>query len=130
MWEFPDLVEPTDRAPDLQAPEAADAPESADVSEADQKEQERRRAMRFPSDVQESSITIWLSSEQKIAGILVNESRSGISVVVTDDSRLRDDQEVYVNYYGAPMPAVIRHLQRDDDGTCRVGIEWKEFTRK
>ncbi len=124
MWEFPDLVEPTDRAPDLQVPEAAD------VSEADQKEQERRRAMRFPSDVQESSITIWLSSEQKIAGILVNESRSGISVIVTDGIRLRDDQEVYVDYYGAPMPAIIRHLRWDDDGTCRVGIEWKEFTRK
>ena len=130
MWEFHDLVEPTDHAPDLQVHEAASAPELADVSEADQTDSERRRAMRFPSDVEDSSITIWLSSEQKIAGILVNESRRGIAVIVTDGSRLKDGQEVYVNYYGAPMPAVIRRVQWDDDGTCRVGIEWREFTRK
>lgn len=119
MSEFPTLIEPVDQAPDTKTPESAGEP----VSEQD--DRERRRSMRFRSDAEDSGVTIWASPEQKIAGILIDESRNGTAVIVGDGESLKAGQAVDINYYGVQTAAIVRYVRRDDDGTCRIGIEWK-----
>ncbi len=82
-----------------------------------------RRWMRFPAD--ESRVFLYLQDGQEMLASVRDESFGGIGVLVANvPAEFAPDFTLDVEYAGAPMGAVIRRVQRDDDGQTFLGLEW------
>ena len=82
----------------------------------------QRRWSRFAADHPKVQLE---TSHGPRLGYLLNESFSGVGLLLEDAAGLRQGQQLEVIYYGAPVTGVVRRLVCfDDDVACEVGIEW------
>jgi hypothetical protein len=80
----------------------------------------RRRAGRFKDDVSEVRLSFDLQAE------VVDESRTGIGLLVSGEMRLLPGQTVSVVYRGSPMTAVVKWASPACRSAAqRVGLEWR-----
>lgn len=84
-----------------------------------------RRNLRFTPGDEGSTVRFTDEHNHEVVGALDNESYSGIAVLIAGENGLKTNTDVSVDYYGHPVPGVIRRLVRQPDGACLVGIEWK-----
>jgi hypothetical protein len=80
--------------------------------------------MRFSSENAAPEVRFTDARGRACIGTLENESYSGIAASLNCECGLSLDVAVSVDYFGYPMPGVIRRLVPKPDGTCIVGIEW------
>lgn len=76
--------------------------------------------MRFPAQVEHVRV-VGICDAARV----VNESHSGIAILVADAAPFVDGATVDIDYNGAPMPAVVRRIQPRDGGDWLVGLEWQ-----
>jgi hypothetical protein len=81
---------------------------------------QRRRAMRFPAQV--ASVRVLGICD---AALILNESHTGIAIVVDNATPFVLDQCVSVDYEGAPLPAVVRRIAPQENGAHLIGLEWR-----
>lgn len=97
-------------------PEGPASLSSAEVTE--------RRWMRFPAD--ETRVYLRGSSGDEIPAQVRDESFGGIGVLVDHaPAELVPGVAVEVEYAGAPMAALIRRVNQQDDGRTFLGLEWR-----
>jgi hypothetical protein len=80
--------------------------------------------LRFPSENASPEVRFIDSNGRHVTGTLENESYSGIAALLIGDYPLALNTQVNVDYFGYPMPGIIRRVAPRPDGTCQVGIEW------
>lgn len=96
-------------------PEGPTSLSSAEVTE--------RRWMRFPAD--EARVFLVDSSGEEIPALVRDESFGGIGVLVDQaPAEFVPGLAVQVEYAGAPMAALIRRVNQQDDGRTFLGLEW------
>jgi hypothetical protein len=82
-----------------------------------------RRWMRFPAD--ESRVFLYLQDGQELPASVRDESFGGMGVIVENvPAEFAPGFTLDVEYAGAPMGAVIRRVQRYEDGQTFLGLEW------
>ncbi len=82
-----------------------------------------RRWMRFPAD--ESRVFLYLQDGRELAASVRDESFGGIGVLVANMlAEFAPGFTLDVEYAGAPMGAVIRRVQHEEDGQTFLGLEW------
>ena len=84
----------------------------------------RRNSIRFPAQVE--TVALW---SRTTAGV-IDESFSGIALVVDAKVEVCVGQEVSVEYDGAAMPAVVCRVDEHVDGGHVVGLAWKAPPKK
>lgn len=84
-----------------------------------------RRNLRFAPDSAAPTVRFTDGQGHEVVGNLDNESYSGIAAIIPSDSGLKNNIDVWVDYFGHPVAGIIRRLMRQPDGTWLVGIEWK-----
>ncbi len=89
---------------------------------------ERRAASRFFKHAESDFALVW-----RIGGWLRrvevhSESLGGISLLVADAGGLPVGLEVRVEHAGEMLRAVVRHVQRQDDGRYIVGLQCRRLT--
>ena len=83
-----------------------------------------RKAPRFLAEVREIVMRNGPLLSQPAE--VVDESFTGIGILVDEVSQLRPGRELDVDYKGAPMRATVRHISPERrDGRYQVGLEWK-----
>jgi hypothetical protein len=85
----------------------------------------QRRNSRFEAESSAPPVRVIDQQGHEVLGILDNESYSGIAAIIAGECGLTNNTEVTVEYFGAPMPGMIRRLVRQPDGTYMIGIEWR-----
>lgn len=78
-----------------------------------------RRNMRFPAQVETAEIL------SKTTARVLDESLSGISLEVDGPISLTIGDQVDIEYSGAAMPAIVRRVSEQDDGSMLIGFQWK-----
>ncbi|HTN74230.1 MAG TPA: hypothetical protein VL096_03250 [Pirellulaceae bacterium] len=96
--------------------------ESTDIVESPR---EPRRNQRFLPDTETPPVRFTNSLGQLVEGELANESYSGVAALVASADGLEIGQQANVDYFGFPIPGVIRRLMEQPSGEWLVGIEWK-----
>lgn len=84
-----------------------------------------RRNLRFRSGEETPPVRFTDDHGHEVVGVLDNESYSGIAAVIPGEFGLKTNTEVAVDYFGQPIPGIIRRMVRRNDGMWLVGIEWK-----
>jgi hypothetical protein len=79
---------------------------------------ERRTVSRLPPNVR----SVELRTVQKAE--VVDESSTGIGLVVTSQQSLQVGQTVEVVYADFPIRSEVRYIEVTDDGRFRVGLCW------
>ncbi len=72
----------------------------------------------------ESEATLWTSVTESQQVTVLNESQTGVAVLVDDTSRLHLEREVRLIFGGELMWALVRHTTPEEGGMTRVGLEW------
>ncbi len=91
--------------------------ESSTTDELDQ-----RLWPRAEGDVAEA--VLWTSVKESQPVKILDESQTGIAVLVNDASQLYPDCEVRLVFRGEPMWALVRNVGPEEDGKRRIGLEW------
>ena len=73
---------------------------------------------------EDTEVTLWTSINESQQATVVDESLTGIALLVDDASGLHPDSEVRLIYRGEPMWALVRHVTPADDAKKKVGLEW------
>lgn len=83
----------------------------------------RRRWTRLVSEIKEATLRddSGLASKAHV----IDESFGGIGLIFEANPNLAIEQEIEISYNGVRLFAVIRHIQPQRDGTCRLGLQWK-----
>ena len=68
--------------------------------------------------------TLWTNVKESQAVMILDESQTGIAVLVDDASKLYPDCEVRLVFRGEPMWALVRNVGPEEDGKRRIGLEW------
>lgn len=89
---------------------------------------ERRSASRFHKDAGSDFATLWRLGGWQRRVEVHSESLGGISLLVTDAGGLPVGLEVRVEHAGETLRAVVRHVQRQEDGRYIVGLQCRRFT--
>ena len=99
-------------------------PYSSDPSLEDQASmllEDRRRRERMTA-LQEGT-HIWLTDTQRVPAELVDESATGIGIVIPEASFTLGPL-VDVDYQGERRTAIVAHLKKNEHGGYRLGLEW------
>ena len=83
--------------------------------------EDRRRRERTPA-LQEGT-HIWLTGSRRVSVELIDESPSGIGVVIPD-APFDLGPHVDVEYQGERRAAIVAYLKKNEDGQYRLGLEW------
>jgi hypothetical protein len=94
------------------------ATEQVCTSKAASSDDERRVVARFAPNVRNVVLRIVHN------GDVVDESSSGIGLVVTSQQGLEVGLPVDVEYAGFPIRAEVRYIESTDEGRYRVGLRW------
>lgn len=78
-----------------------------------------RRNMRFPAQVETAGIL------SRTTARVLDESLSGISLEIDGPTSLTVGDQVDIEYSGAAMPAIVRRITEQDDGSSLIGFQWK-----
>jgi hypothetical protein len=78
-----------------------------------------RRNIRFPAQVDTVEII------SRTPARVVDESLSGIALVLDQSLAAVIGDEVNIDYGGGAMPAIIRRVNEQDDGSWLIGLQWK-----
>jgi hypothetical protein len=96
-------------------PEGPTSLSSAEITE--------RHWMRFPAD--EARVYLYVSGGKEIPALVRDESFGGIGVLVDNaPAEFVPGFALEVEYAGAPMAALIRRVNQQDDGRTFLGLEW------
>ena len=68
--------------------------------------------------------TLWTSVEESQSVKILDESQTGIAVLVDDASQIYPDCEVRLVIRGEPMWALVRYVGLEEGGKHRIGLEW------
>ncbi|HEV3023921.1 MAG TPA: PilZ domain-containing protein [Pirellulales bacterium] len=79
---------------------------------------ERRVVSRLPPNVHTVEVRIIHRGE------VIDESSTGIGLIVTSQQGLQAGDLVEVGYAGFPARAEVRHVESTNDGRFRVGLRW------
>ena len=90
--------------------------------------EERRAASRFPQHAQSDFALVWRVGGWQRRVEVHSESLGGISLLVDDAGGLPVGLEVRVEHAGEILRAVVRHVQRHDDGRYIVGLQCRRIT--
>lgn len=90
--------------------------------------QERRTASRFLTEAQSDFAVLWRIGGWQRRVEVHSESLGGISLLVSDADGLPVGLEVRVEYAGETLRAIVRHVQRQDDGRYIVGLQCRRLT--
>ncbi len=69
-------------------------------------------------------LIVWTDSAVQHAAAVLDESLTGVSLLVKDGLNFHEDQEVRLTYGSQEAFAVVRHVHRRADGKYHVGLEW------
>ena len=83
---------------------------------------DRRQWPRGPSDVTEVTLWTGLKDSQRVE--VLNESLTGIAVLVEDASKLHVEQEIRLSYKEQRMWAIVKHIRPAEGGRYWLGLEW------
>ena len=83
--------------------------------------EDRRRRERTPA-LQEGT-HIWLTGSRRVSVELVDESPSGIGIVIPNAS-FDLGPHIDVEYQGERRTAIVAYLKKNEDGQYRLGLEW------
>jgi DNA-binding response OmpR family regulator len=86
----------------------------------------RRRWTRYRAEAKE--ITVVADGGRQEA-VVVDESFGGISLLMDNPTHVLSDGEITLVYQGVAMQGIVRHVRPEEDGGCRVGIEWLRSSR-
>jgi hypothetical protein len=84
--------------------------------------QERRQWPRAPSKL--SRLIVWTDSTVYQEAEVLDESLTGISLLVSNGGDFHRDQQVRLAYGSQEAPAMVKHVDRRPDGRYHVGLEW------
>ncbi len=90
--------------------------------------EERRAASRFGRERESDLAAIWLNPHEELVASVHDESLGGISLVVSDCSRLPVGCTVGLAYAGAFLQATVKHVRPTDDGLYVVGFETADLS--
>jgi hypothetical protein len=85
-----------------------------------------RRNLRFASAENAPPVRVTAPDGTEYIGILENESYSGIAAIFSSPTGFALEGEVSIDYFGYPMPGIVRRIVPQKDGTSLVGVEWSE----
>jgi hypothetical protein len=85
-----------------------------------------RRNLRFASAENAPPVRLTVADGTELIGILENESYSGIAAIFSSPTGFALEGDVSIDYFGHPMPGVVRRIVPQKDGTCLIGVEWTE----
>ena len=71
-----------------------------------------------------SRLIVWTDSTHNQEATVLDESLTGVSLLVKDGSDFHNDQEVRLTYGSREAFAMVRHVQRSPNGKCHIGLEW------
>ena len=66
---------------------------------------------------------IWLTGSRRVSVELVDESPSGIGIVIPNAS-FDLGPHIDVEYQGERRTAIVAYLKKNEDGQYRLGLEW------
>lgn len=84
-----------------------------------------RRNMRYEPEPDGQGTSLTTPKGETLAGVMANESYSGVAVRLAAATGLELGQHVLVQYYGYPVAGTVRRLAQQPDGQWLVGVEWK-----
>lgn len=79
----------------------------------------KRPAIRFPAQIDSAEIVA------RAKGRVLDESQSGIAIVVDAHFRLVVGQQVEIDYAGAAMKAIVRRVEEHADASRTIGFQWQ-----
>ncbi len=88
------------------------------VNDGEDRRQWPRAASKVPR------LIVWTDSAVCHDAAVLDESLTGVSLLVDDGSAFHADQEVRLAYGSQEAFATVRHVHRRADGKCHVGLEW------
>jgi hypothetical protein len=83
---------------------------------------ERRAFSRFKSQV--NFVIVRTNLGERTAAIVENESQGGIGVRLEFRIGINANDTVDVIYRTSVLPAVVRYVEPQEDGTALAGLEW------
>ena len=83
---------------------------------------ERRQWPRAAGKVPQ--LIVWTDSTVHQDAAVLDESLTGVSLLVKDGSDFHDNQEVRLVYGSQEAFATVKHVHRRPDGKYHVGLEW------
>lgn len=89
---------------------------------------ERRAASRFPKHAESDFALVWRIGGWQRRVEVHSESLGGISLLVGDAGGLPVGLEVRVEHAGETLRAVVRHVQRREDGRYIIGLQCRRLT--
>ncbi|GEM_PF-3750539 len=82
----------------------------------------QRRWIRFPAQVSQVEL-LW--GDEVVEARVLDESFQGLGVRLAPGVPTPEKQQVItVHYNGGTMPAVVRNLESQQDGSTRLGLQW------
>lgn len=83
--------------------------------------QDRRRCDRTPA--RQQGTHVWLTRHHRVPVELIDESSTGIGVVIPDAS-FNLGPHINVDHQGKRRTAVVAYLNKNADGRYHLGLEW------
>ena len=71
-----------------------------------------------------SSLTLWTGETSCQDAVVLDESLTGIALLVKDVSTVQIDQEVRLAHGERELFATVKHVRVREDGGYRLGLEW------
>ncbi len=82
----------------------------------------QRRWIRFPAQVSQVEL-LW--ADEVVEATVLDESFQGLGIKLPAGLPTPEkDQVITVHYNGGTMPAIVRNLEPQEDGSVRLGLQW------
>ncbi len=82
----------------------------------------QRRWIRFPAQVSQVEL-LW--ADEVVEAKVLDESFQGLGIKLAAELPLPElGQVITVHYNGGTMPAIVRNLEPQEDGSTRIGLQW------
>jgi hypothetical protein len=83
---------------------------------------DRRQWPRWQSQIDD--LVLWTDPSTSLRAVVLDESLTGLAVLVTGDAGFRVGQEVRLTYGQCDVFATVRNIVGREDGSYRLGLEW------
>jgi hypothetical protein len=87
----------------------------------------RRKSPRHASPV--TQVTV-VAGDAKRQATIIDESPDGIGISISGPLAVSIDQQIELVYQGVPARAVVRWVQGQEGGQCRIGLQWVHSEHK